>query len=160
MFPVKTILCPLDFSDNSVKALKAAVELAGRFKAKVILGHVITDLPSIGAAYGMIDYNPPVSNIEAFMDEMIKASEKEFDALIRKYSNDAVSFEKKISRGVAVDEIIRMAETENTDLIVLTTHGRTGLSRLLMGSVAEGVIRHAKCPVLSLRIGEPHDEKT
>jgi universal stress protein A len=159
MFPVKTILCPLDFSDNSVKALTTAVELAGLFKAKIILGHVITDLPSIGAAYGMIDYNPPASNIDDFMDEMVKASEKEFSALIRKYGNESVRFETKISRGIAVDEISRMAESEHADLIVLTTHGRTGLSRLLMGSVAEGVIRHAKCPVLSLRIKEgPHEK--
>ena len=155
MFPLKKILCPLDFSDFSVRALKTAVELADKFNAKIILCHIVTDIPTMDTAYDAIDYQPQLQNIQAFIQEMQTVSNNQLDELARKYVK-SVPYEKKVATGMPADEIIRIAEEEKVDLIVLTTHGRTGLSRIFMGSVAEGVTRHAPCPVLSIRI---KDEK-
>ena len=152
MLPVKKILCPLDFSDYSIQAFQAAAELAGKFNAQIIASHVIADIPSIGTAYGIVNYSPHTVTMQKFMEEVEKTSFQELDRLIKKFGNNKIVFEKKVTVGVPVDEIVRLAKTENVDLIVLTTHGRTGLSRVFMGSVAEGVIRHAPCPVLSIRI--------
>ncbi|MBN2105188.1 universal stress protein [bacterium] len=154
MFPLKKILCPLDFSDYSVKALKISMEMAEKFKATVIMCHIVTDIPGIGTTYGMVHYNTPWLNLKAFMQEMEKASYDSMDQLIEKYNNKNVSLKKKVAAGMPADEIIKLAEEEQTDLIVLTTHGRTGLKRIFLGSVAEGVIRHASCPVLSIRINK------
>lgn len=154
MLPVKKILCPLDFSDYSIQALQAARELAEKLKARIIVNHVIADIPSIGTAYGIVNYSPHTVTMQKFMEEVEKTSFQELDRLIKKFGNNKIVFEKKVTVGVPVDEIVRLAKTENVDLIVLTTHGRTGLSRIFMGSVAEGVTRHAPCPVLSIRIKE------
>jgi universal stress protein A len=152
MLPIHKILCPLDFSDYSVRALKAATELAGIFNAQIITHHVITDIPSIGTAYGVVNYSPKTINMQKFMEEMEKTSFQELNRLVQQFGSQKIVYDKKVTIGIPADEIVQLAETEHVDLIVLTTHGRTGLSRVFMGSVAEGVIRHAPCPVLSLRI--------
>ncbi len=151
MFPLKKILCPLDFSDFSVRALKTSVELADKFKAKIILCHIVNEIPNMNTAYDAIDYQPQLQNIQEFVQEMQVVSTNQLDELAKKYGK-SVPYEKKVATGMPADEIVQMAKEEKIDLIVLTTHGRTGLSRIFMGSVAEGVIRHAPCPVLSIRI--------
>lgn len=152
MFPLKKILCPTDFSDFSVRALKTSVELADKFKAKIILCHVITDIPNMGTTYGVMNYHPQMLNIQEFIKEMEKVSNDRLDKLAKEYVKESIVCEKKVSTGTPSDVIVETSEQKNVDLIVLTTHGHTGLKRIFLGSVAEGVIRHAPCPVLSIRI--------
>ena len=77
MLPVKKILCPLDFSDYSIQAFQAAAELAGKFNAQIIASHVIADIPSIGTAYGIVNYSPHTVTMQKFMEEVEKTSFQE-----------------------------------------------------------------------------------
>jgi universal stress protein A len=140
---IRTILCPVDFSDPSNKALDAAVEVAKQFQAELVLVHVIPPVaPGIPAdpAYafaGGEEYEKAVRvNVE---DQLTIAAQR---------IPSEIKFRKAIGDGDAADEIVRLAGAEKADLIVLSTHGRTGWRHLVFGSVGEKVIRLADRPVL------------
>lgn len=135
---IKHIVCPVDLSKNSFQAIGVATSLATANGAEIIFLHVaMPDLP-IDAAYAMVE-----------ADASVRAADEELRKI--KPTRDDVKFRHVLIRGEPAQEILRCAEDENADLIVMTTHGRTGFSRLLMGSVAEHVVRKARCPVLTFR---------
>lgn len=136
----KTILVPTDLSEPSKRAVKTAAALAQTSGAKLILLHVA-----------------PMSNCCSFdmppeADEMINLARKSLDEIAGTMSSD-LAVEKIIRFGTKepVDEIIGVADKLSADLIVLATHGYCGLKRVLLGSTAERVVRHASCPVLVVR---------
>lgn len=145
MRPIRKILVPTDFSDNAAQALDAAVDLARRYEATLLLLHV---------------YQPPVY---AFPDGIVLAGSKVLlsmaDASDRGLAEAKAQAEQLGARGVSVQsalgtpfaDIIRVAREEDADLIVMGTHGRTGLAHALLGSVTEKVVRKAPCPVLTVR---------
>ncbi len=140
VFKLRKILVPVDFSQCSAKALAYAIPLAQQFDAELTLLHVLPAQPPI-AEMGPID----VIGLEE--------SRKELAALETKVKAElAPERVFHVMRAGAPDtEIIRAAKEMGMDLIVVSTHGRTGLGRVLMGSVAEKVVRHAGCPVLVVR---------
>ena len=156
MFPVKTILCPLDFSSNSLQALKTAEEMAVHFSAELILVHVVPPFPERAAGQGEpIGYNAP-SGIGTFAlkeyrerlkgnaEEMLgKAAEEELDT-------DINSKTVVLQGGQEADEINKCAEETGADIIIISSHGRTGLKRVIFGAVAEKIIRESPIPVLTL----------
>ncbi len=135
------ILCPIDLSENSRQAIDLAAALvdAGRGGELVLLYVAIPDLP---ASSGFA-----IPSVNAAVDEERRKLET-----IRP-SRSGIAVRHEVVRGEPAESICEFAQKENCDLIVMTTHGRTGLFRLLMGSVAEHVLRHAPCPVLNLRAG-------
>jgi universal stress protein A len=139
--PLQHILCPVDFSETSDKALKYAERLAAASGAEVIVLHAF-ELP---ASYDYPGQTRPID--PAVRDQL----EKLHPALPN------VTFRHKLHAGPAGDVICWLAEDEKCDLIVMGTHGRTGLKHLLLGSVAEHVLRHARQPVLVVR-NRPADE--
>ncbi|QGJ69627.1 Universal stress protein UspA [Planctomycetales bacterium 10988] len=141
----KTILFPTDFSRLSDNALHRATVLAKESNAKLLILHV--EEPPSAYAGGEMYYGMPEPDHEAL---------KEMLARITPHDPD-LAFERRLEIGDPASEIVRVAEEEDVDMIVMATHGRTGLTRLLMGSVAESVVRHAPCAVLSLK--EPHRAK-
>ncbi|TXT33639.1 MAG: UspA domain-containing protein [Planctomycetota bacterium] len=149
----KKILCPVDFSDLSLNAIRVAVDLASKFQAELHLLHVFE-------GYDAISLNPELamSPMPEWLPKLRQLCHEKLAALP---SADLAAQCTKIVRadreGPAIHEILEYAAHEKIDLIVLTTHGRTGLKHLLMGSVAENVVRSAKCPVLTLR---GHDTPT
>jgi universal stress protein A len=133
------ILFPTDFSPFGQEALHWATALARDSGATMVIVHV--EEPPM--AYGGGEMYIPVE--EGDRDELRKA-------LVQVVPTDHnVPFEHKLLVGDPATAIVTTAEDENADLIVLGTHGRTGLTRLLMGSVAEAVVRKAKCPVLTVK---------
>lgn len=142
----KKILFPTDFSTLSDAALPHATSLAHDTGAKLFIVHV-EELPAAYAVGEMYYGLPDPDNAEI---RRMLAAIMPTDATI--------PYETRLLFGDPASEIIRLAEQENVDLIVMGTHGRSGLRRLVMGSVAEAVVRRAKCPVFTLK--EPHLEHT
>jgi len=138
MFPIHTILHPTDFSDQADAALRMAVSLARDYGARLVLLHVMPPPTVIGGEMGAY---APVPEEPAELWERLNALQPE----------GALCVERFLVKGEPSEEIVRMARGERADLVVMGTHGRTGLGRLLMGSVAEWVMRRAPCPVLTVK---------
>jgi nucleotide-binding universal stress UspA family protein len=138
MLPIQTILHPTDFSERSGYALRLACSLARDWGARLILLHVMPV--------------PLVQEKRLYREEMAG----ELDRL--GVPDAQVQVERRLEEGDAAIQILRIAQETGCDLIVLGTHGRTGLGRLLMGSVAEQVLRRASCPVLTVKAPFPPSE--
>jgi len=142
VFQLKKILVPVDFSECSLKALQYAVAFARQFGAELSLLHVVEaylPVPEMGAV-----------DVALIQSQMREAAEKELEKL--RQSLDAEVSPKAVLRlGNPYLETIRAAKELDTDVIILSTHGRTGLAHVFMGSIAENVVRHAPCPVLVVR---------
>ena len=139
---LKKILVPLDFSEHSLKGLRFAVKLAQSFKAKLVLLH---------AAH--LDYRATADGYAMYAEadlrkHMREAADKQMRALIRSTDFGGVAFDTAIRAGFPEEEICQYAQKNSADLIVTSTHGRTGLRHVLIGSTAEHIVRYAKGPVL------------
>ena len=149
---IKTILVPTDFSDFAEYAYTWALGLAADCKAKIVLFHATPTLSHL--AFPESVYYPDLARMER---ELIADAEKRVGEFATKKGASTVAVETRVTVGEAVWEICRMAEKEHADLIIMGSHGRTGLSHVVLGSVAERVVRHASCPVLVVRL--PQQEK-
>ncbi len=134
----KFILCPLDLSTNSLEAIDVATSLAKAENGQIIfLFTAIPDLPT-ESGYAAIE-----------IAAATKAAQSELEQI--RPTDPNVAFRHEVCRGDPASEIVKFANENRVDMIVMTTHGRSGLSRLLMGSVAEHVVRKSPCPVLTLK---------
>lgn len=149
MISIKNILCPIDYSVYSEKALKYAIEFAEKYNAKLYLMHVL-DI----RIYDITD--PELYNVNVIDKETINKLRERLHKCISEDTRKNIEVETIVIEGVPFAEIIKKARECKVDLIVLGTHGRTGLSHAIMGSVAEKVVRKAPCPVLTIRHPE-HD---
>ena len=139
-FPYKTILCPVDFDDNSLVALDEAVKLANHFLSKVLLLHVLPLVITIGEIpLPRVMYEDQTKAARAKLEDVAKAKLTGLDHQALLYVGDIIS------------SILEAQKTHQPDLVVIATHGRKGLTRLVLGSVAEGIVRKATCPVLTIR---------
>lgn len=139
------ILCPIDFSDGSRAALKAAVELAKLSSAEITLLNVFPR-PTVG--------NDALS--EVVMDEALSSLGADTRARLASWKTDAEalgakSVETAAASGSPWEAIVKTAEKQKTNTIVMSTHGRKGFQRAFLGSVAEKVVRHAPCSVYVVR---------
>ncbi len=146
-FSPKKILAPVDFSKFSIDALRAALDISEIRGAKVTALHV-TEEPSMPDTYGHSTMLH--ANWQLIRERVFEESRAELEALTLE-AGDSQEVKCESIMGDPTNEILRMAKDGNFDLIVMSTHGRTELNCLLMGSVAERVIRHAQCPVLVVR---------
>lgn len=143
---IKTILFPTDFSQGARAALDYALSLAQDYKAKLILLYVIQDI-SIAEWY-----IPSSISAADLVEDMQKSAEKEMEKWRTEAANRVPNVEKMVVRGVPFVEIIKVAKEQEADMIVIGTHGRTGIDHMLFGSTAEKVVRKAPCPVLTVRM--------
>jgi len=139
------ILVPTDFSGLSCEAFSWATLLAQEFKAKIVIVHVI----SATAAEEMTAQ--PGNPWERVLEREDTAMIKSFQSCLRSDFGQTVEAQTLVKVGPAAEKIIEAAQEKDADLIVMATHGRTGLSHALMGSVAEKVVRKSPCPVLTIR---------
>lgn len=142
-FSAQTILVPLDFSEGSRNALRYAHSLAKQFGGKLLLFYALEPVATPDFAY-----HPLVMD----SGEAAAKARQQLEALCQKEGVDASSVaEIIVHEGVAYGEITETAKKLKADLIVIATHGNTGLKHVLLGSTAERVVRHASCPVLVVR---------
>ncbi|MCE9528861.1 MAG: universal stress protein [Planctomycetales bacterium] len=136
---VKKILVPVDFSSGSEAALDLATSLARDSGAKLLLTYVqVTPLPVGGGEFMYVEPVPPTDELRARLMKVLPKDPK-------------IPVEHCLLNGDPADCIVKLAEDEKVDFIVMGTHGRRGLTRILMGSVAELVVRWAKCPVVTVK---------
>lgn len=143
MFKIKNLLLPTDFSKTSLTSAVYAVELANQYKAKLHILNVLEKTPPILAIRSLdLSRDKIIETIDAdaqsHMDDCIKKVKKIGD----------VEIISEIRKGIDYEEIIKYSKEKNIDVIVIATHGRTGILHTLLGSVAEKVIRYSQIPVL------------
>lgn len=143
----KTILVPTDLSEAAEEAVDYACELATGLGATVHLLHVI-GIPAVGVP------ELGVALTSTMIDQLTSDAQRALDELAASRSTRAVIGQTLLKTGDARDMIDQAAEELGADLIVVGTHGRTGVSRMLLGSVAETVVRTAPCPVLAVPVGK------
>ena len=146
MIQIKKILVPTDFSEPSEHAARYAAELAKRYDARIYCLHV-SDIPADLMATSAYYMTGPS---EQFIDQIRAESQKSLEAFAKKHFLGA-EVETEFLEGRPFVEIIRYARQENIDLIVIATHGRTGLKHVLFGSVAEKIVGKGPCPVLVVK---------
>ena len=154
-FPrLKKILLPTDFSGCANYALPYAAAIARAAKAQIICVHVVEPVvPSVGYT-GLADPMP----IADISEQLEDSAERQLPKLAECEECSGLNVEEVIVHGDAAAEIVRVAAEQDVDLIVISSHGRTGFGRIIFGSTAESVVRHANCPVLVVK--PPPEEET
>jgi universal stress protein A len=142
MFQVSRILCPTDFSPGASAALEVAASMSERYEASIEVLHVWS--PPVVVAFDAA-LVPSAADIAAYTESLQRKLDETLAAVPRPHR----FVHKHLVQGVGAEEILSFAKRESCDLIVMGTHGRTGLSHLLLGSVAERVIRASPVPVVT-----------
>lgn len=148
---IRKILCAVDLSDHSKEVAAYAVLLAKRMGASVT---VVYTAPSLSQYVG---FHVPPNTIENFVGEIVTGAEKSMEAFVMEHFA-GVEARGQVLIGYAAEEIINRAHEEKVDIIVMGTHGRKGIDRILFGSVAEKVVKNADMPVLTVRPSAPPKE--
>jgi nucleotide-binding universal stress UspA family protein len=143
MLSIKKVLVPIDFTDTSDKAFDFALELAEKFDAHVTVMHAF-EIPVMGFPDGALVATADVAT------RLQEAARKGLDAAVAARAGKGRPIASVLREGNAWEEIRAVAEELHVDLIVIGTHGRRGIARALLGSVAENVIRTVKTPVLTI----------
>ncbi|MBV5338297.1 MAG: universal stress protein [Deltaproteobacteria bacterium] len=149
MKPFTKILTAVDFSENSDYAFEYALTLANQFNAELTIIHVINEPVDLRGFY------VPHISFEQLEKEIEESAVKMMATFCSSKLGAFTNYKTAIVTGIPCDEIIAAADKNDASLIVLGTHGRTGLDRILFGSTAERVVRSAGCPVLTVRLPTP-----
>jgi len=136
----KKILCPVDFDSNSAAALNFAARLAHDYRGALHLLHVVK-----------FPFEPSEQPVEADLPEWRRDARARLEKFAAKYLSDGVKYQASVKRGDPARAILETARALRPDLIVVATHGRTGLRHAFLGSVAEHVVRESRVPVLIVR---------
>ncbi len=146
MVEVKKILYPVDFYESALKVLPVVKLMAEKLGAKIELVHVVR------GSSDFVGYEMGTAWYSNFENELIKGGEKAMDRFVEeKFAG--LDVDTTIAVGNVAEEIIKHAEKSGTDMIIIGTHGRKGLEKIMFGSVAAGVVKGAHCPVLTVN---PH----
>lgn len=145
MITIKSILCPVDFSDASKNAYRYACEFAKSMGSKVILLNVIEPRPI--AAEMSLNYIP-------LEEDLAAAAREDFIPMVKEAETAGIDVSADVTIGLPAESILQHVAELDVNLLIMGSHGKTGLSRLLMGSVAEAVIRKAAVPVLIVKANE------
>jgi nucleotide-binding universal stress UspA family protein len=152
MFNFKNIIVPTDFSELSESSFAPALDIAKRYGAKIHLTYVLEKTPPFLA----------MRSLDVTEDEVMKNMEQnakeQLEEMIKKFGDSEVEIIPVLRKGLDYEEIVAYSKEIQSELIVIATHGRTGIMHTLLGSVAQKVIRYAKCPVLV--ITPPEDQES
>lgn len=139
------ILFPVDFSDTSEYAVSLALDIARKFNSRIYIQHVMDETVIDPLFAGDIP-------LDSFRDSLERKATKAMDEFIEDHVKHFENYDVIVASGIPFQEILKTAKSLEASLIVIGTHGRTGLEKVLFGSTAEKVIREAPCPVLALRL--------
>jgi nucleotide-binding universal stress UspA family protein len=152
MIPFQKILVPTDFSKHSAEAVRAAVDLSRRYEASITLAYVFEPVTYALPEGHVMQAPPQIAEMHSVFEQRLRQAAADAAAA------GAVTIDSKLLTGPVAAEITDYAERGAYDLIVMGTHGRTGLRHLVLGSVAEKVVRTAPCAVLTVRVREPKNQ--
>ncbi len=144
MVAIKKIICALDLAETSKEVAAYATMLAKLSNAEVVALYVA---PTMTQYTG---FHVPPNSIDTFVAEIVDGAKKSMDEFVKE-NFQGVTVRSDVVIGYAAEEILANAERENGDLIIMGTHGRTGIDRMLFGSVAEKVVKNSVIPVLTIR---------
>lgn len=144
MLEIKKILLPVDFSDVAPVVAKWAKDFAKQLKAKIILAYILEDLTAYEGIY--VD----VKTLTELENTLFEGAKKSMEDFLKENFSDFPEVEPIIEKGDVVETIINLAKEKGADLIVMGTHGRKGLDKILFGSVAEGVVKNSPIPVITI----------
>ena len=144
----KTILFATDFSDSSEHAFQYALSLAGKFESRLAIIHVINEPVDLRGFY------VPHISFDKLEEEIEQGARKMMEKFCQANVHEHANYETYVVPGIPYDEIIKKALELSADLIVVSTHGRTGLDHVLFGSTAEKVVRKSPVPVMTIRAKE------
>jgi nucleotide-binding universal stress UspA family protein len=148
MFAPKKILVPTDFSVYADNALKQAIDIAKQNKSKIYLFHVIDD----GFQQCAVDYCINEGDVQRILKESIKNAQDKLHQEVKKITDSSkIEIVYDAKRGIPYEEILKEQEEKGIDLIVIASHGKTGILKNLLGGVVDKVIKRAKCQVLLVR---------
>lgn len=147
MKKIESIMVPIDFSDTLNMLIEYAIMFAKKFDAKLYVVHIVEDFSKFSSI------SVPHISMDNVMEEVYNAAKVELEKLGDEKLEGNVKYEFMIDKGVAYKEILEFADEKSADLILIGTHGMSGLDRVLFGSTAERVVRGAKCPVIMIN---PH----
>jgi nucleotide-binding universal stress UspA family protein len=154
MLEIKLILCPIDFSEFSIRAYRYALSLAEHYRAKLVTLHIV-EL----SRYPYAEYVGSMGDYADFCRALREGGIEKLREFVKQHTHDEIQPEIVVQEGRAPDCILSFAQAQKADLIVMGTHGRRGFDRLVLGSVTDRVMRTAPCPVLAIsRL--PHDSAT
>jgi nucleotide-binding universal stress UspA family protein len=142
MIKIKKILFPLDLTENSSKILPYVLSISEKYDSIIYLLHVVQDLNRWGKLY------VPHPSMDKFQKEAIEVAKKAMDKVCENQLQSCPNFQKRVVSGDAVDEILKVVESEDIDLLIMGTHGRKGLEHTIFGSVANNVLKKSPVPVL------------
>ncbi|HUJ95599.1 MAG TPA: universal stress protein [Terriglobales bacterium] len=154
MLEIKLIICPVDFSQFSVRAYRHALSLAEHYRAKLVALHVVELW-----RYPYADYAASAGDYAAFCRALHEGGKEQLREFAKKHTDNEVKPELVVHEGMAADCILSFAQAQKADVIVMGTHGRRGFDRLVLGSVTDRVMRKAPCPVLAV-CGPSHETRT
>jgi len=143
---IKKILFTTDFSEGTAHALSYALDLSGKYNAKLHVLHVVHN------TFIYPGLHIPHSSFDIVKKEMEEAAHKSLRKICASISESCKDVENSVAHGVPYEEILKYAKEHHIDMIVIGTHGRKGLDRAILGSTAERVVRNSHCPVLVVRM--------
>ena len=144
MASVKKILCAVDFSESSPQVAEYAATLAEATKAEILCVYIA---PSLAEYVG---FNVPQAALDTFVGDVVSSAGETMDAFVAEHFQ-GLPAKGLVLAGYPAEEILAAAEEQHADLIVMGSHGRTGIDRIIFGSVAEKVVKSARCPVLTVK---------
>ncbi|MFN3921946.1 MAG: universal stress protein [Caldimicrobium sp.] len=144
MSEIKKILVPVDFSEVAPVVVKWAKDFARQLKAKIIVAYVLEDLAAYEGIYVNVQAHTDLENT------LLEGARKSMDEFMKEHFSDFPEAESIIEKGDIVETLIKIGKEKGADLIVMGTHGRKGLDRILFGSVAEGVVKNSPIPVVTI----------
>jgi nucleotide-binding universal stress UspA family protein len=145
MLEIKLIVCPIDFSEFSIRAYHYAVSLAEHYRAKLVAQHIVELW-----RYPYADYAASQGDYQELWRALREGGEERLREFVKKHTHDEIQPELVVHEGIAADSILSFAQARKADVIVMGTHGRRGFDRLVLGSVTDRVMRTAPCPVLAI----------
>lgn len=141
---IRRILYPTDLSEGSANAIPYVADLTRHYDAKLYVVHVVYDISTISGLY------VPHMNLDDLFKEVEVGAKEKLEGLSLEGLKGHKEVERRILKGVPHEEILRFAEDNSIDLIIIGTYSRRGLNRMIFGNTAEKVVRNSSCPVLTV----------
>ena len=153
MMEIKTILFPLDLTENSSKILPYVLSVSEKYDSTIYLLHVVPDLQKWAKEY--ISHTSPYASLDMFKKEALEGAEKAMDRVCEEQLQSCPNFQRRVVSGDPATEILKTIETEDIDMVIMGTHGRKGLEHIILGSVAENVVKKSAVPVMTINPFRP-----